>query len=327
MVHAKPRRTRRDLCDFALLFMAPKSGRSAPARLRAEPDRRRGSIAVFLPLVTALARLDCGARNPRPGTVVSFMGLDGDPASCSSPDDGHGGAAGDANSTRRAAFITKRHARLEPRYVEVLGIARDQSQVVMQRCRGEQAIDGREGPLGRRLQSSPGICDGRIDRQEALPEPGRQFVLEPIAQLFSPLARGKLLDAASQLAKREHAQVQRLIANFLKTRAPRTERVSGETSLTMSSDQEDTSPRDGVRSGAQGRNRTADTRIFSPLLYQLSYLGRPRERGAECTNMVPSKQVVTPEIGNHSGGLGRARVGVTRPCFLRSSRSSWGCRS
>src|SRR5262245_26805435 len=28
-----------------------------------------------------------------------------------------------------------------------------------------------------------------------------------------------------------------------------------------------------VGSGAQGRNRTTDTRIFSPLLYQLSYLG------------------------------------------------------
>ena len=27
--------------------------------------------------------------------------------------------------------------------------------------------------------------------------------------------------------------------------------------------------------GAQGRNRTSDTRIFSPLLYQLSYLGLP----------------------------------------------------
>ena len=27
-------------------------------------------------------------------------------------------------------------------------------------------------------------------------------------------------------------------------------------------------------SGAQGRNRTADTRIFSPLLYRLSYLGK-----------------------------------------------------
>ena len=25
--------------------------------------------------------------------------------------------------------------------------------------------------------------------------------------------------------------------------------------------------------GAEGRNRTVDTRIFSPLLYQLSYLG------------------------------------------------------
>jgi hypothetical protein len=29
---------------------------------------------------------------------------------------------------------------------------------------------------------------------------------------------------------------------------------------------------DGI-SGAQGRNRTADTGIFNPLLYQLSYLG------------------------------------------------------
>ena len=27
------------------------------------------------------------------------------------------------------------------------------------------------------------------------------------------------------------------------------------------------------KNGAQGRNRTADTRIFNPLLYQLSYLG------------------------------------------------------
>lgn len=28
-----------------------------------------------------------------------------------------------------------------------------------------------------------------------------------------------------------------------------------------------------TRGGAEGQNRTADTRIFSPLLYQLSYLG------------------------------------------------------
>ena len=29
-------------------------------------------------------------------------------------------------------------------------------------------------------------------------------------------------------------------------------------------------------SGAQGRNRTTETRIFNPLLYQLSYLGAGR---------------------------------------------------
>jgi hypothetical protein len=29
----------------------------------------------------------------------------------------------------------------------------------------------------------------------------------------------------------------------------------------------------GDLSGAQSRNRTSDTRIFNPLLYQLSYLG------------------------------------------------------
>ena len=32
-----------------------------------------------------------------------------------------------------------------------------------------------------------------------------------------------------------------------------------------------------TKDGAQGRNRTADTGIFNPLLYQLSYLG---QRGA-----------------------------------------------
>src|SRR5690606_9937540 len=42
-------------------------------------------------------------------------------------------------------------------------------------------------------------------------------------------------------------------------------------------------PKSLKRSGAQGRNRTTDTRIFSPLLYRLSYLGswgRPLYRGA-----------------------------------------------
>ena len=36
----------------------------------------------------------------------------------------------------------------------------------------------------------------------------------------------------------------------------------------------------GNANGGQGRNRTADTRIFSPLLYQLSYLAIPERRKA-----------------------------------------------
>ena len=32
-----------------------------------------------------------------------------------------------------------------------------------------------------------------------------------------------------------------------------------------------------INLSAQNRNRTSDTRIFSPLLYQLSYLGIPRD--------------------------------------------------
>ena len=31
---------------------------------------------------------------------------------------------------------------------------------------------------------------------------------------------------------------------------------------------------DQLSNGGQGRNRTTDTRIFSPLLYQLSYLAK-----------------------------------------------------
>lgn len=34
------------------------------------------------------------------------------------------------------------------------------------------------------------------------------------------------------------------------------------------------------KNGAQGRNRTTDTAIFSRMLYQLSYLGAPAKRSA-----------------------------------------------
>ena len=37
--------------------------------------------------------------------------------------------------------------------------------------------------------------------------------------------------------------------------------------------------RSARKSGAQSRNRTSDTWIFSPLLYQLSYLGKCPNQG------------------------------------------------
>ncbi len=41
--------------------------------------------------------------------------------------------------------------------------------------------------------------------------------------------------------------------------------------------------------GAQGRNRTADTGIFNPLLYQLSYLGKSEETTSERPRIKPSR--------------------------------------
>ena len=45
-----------------------------------------------------------------------------------------------------------------------------------------------------------------------------------------------------------------------------------------------------LRNGAQGRNRTADTRIFSPLLYQLSYLAL----GSQCNSAPHTLEPLTP---------------------------------
>ncbi len=41
-----------------------------------------------------------------------------------------------------------------------------------------------------------------------------------------------------------------------------------------------------LRNGGQGQNRTADTGIFSPLLYRLSYLAIKKKIGARITNQV-----------------------------------------
>ncbi len=41
--------------------------------------------------------------------------------------------------------------------------------------------------------------------------------------------------------------------------------------------------------GAQGRNRTSDTRIFNPLLYQLSYLGIRHPDGRQVGRFIGTK--------------------------------------
>ena len=47
--------------------------------------------------------------------------------------------------------------------------------------------------------------------------------------------------------------------------------------------------RGALDNGAQGRNRTADTGIFNPLLYQLSYLGKPEVSTPERPRIKPSR--------------------------------------
>ena len=47
--------------------------------------------------------------------------------------------------------------------------------------------------------------------------------------------------------------------------------------------------------GAQGRNRTTDTRIFSPLLYRLSYLGA--RQGRAVFNLSACVQSTLPDKG------------------------------
>ncbi len=54
--------------------------------------------------------------------------------------------------------------------------------------------------------------------------------------------------------------------------------------------------------GAQGRIRTTDTRIFSPLLYQLSYLGGAgeRERAQAGKRLIGQKNAPCPWRKTHS---------------------------
>ena len=62
--------------------------------------------------------------------------------------------------------------------------------------------------------------------------------------------------------------------------------------------------------GAQSRNRTSDTWIFSPLLYQLSYLGKsfdpPKRRGRGISTPKGTHEMVIHLVGD--GDPERART-------------------
>src|SRR4029077_10390760 len=68
--------------------------------------------------------------------------------------------------------------------------------------------------------------------------------------------------------------------------------------------------------GAQGRNRTTDTRIFSPLLYQLSYLGL-RQRGGASDRPPRSVRVIL----NAARRVQLAQAATVGPCRPRQAWS------
>src|SRR5438445_5372720 len=70
----------------------------------------------------------------------------------------------------------------------------------------------------------------------------------------------------------------------------------------------------------QGQNRTADTRIFSPLLYQLSYLAGSNENSSATTGSASGgvNKPLTPAA--HSGTNNGTQQRVH--CFLRAEAKS-----
>jgi hypothetical protein len=74
------------------------------------------------------------------------------------------------------------------------------------------------------------------------------------------------------------------------------------------------------RIGAQGRNRTTDTVIFSHVLYQLSYLGgRRRNAGAVETSRAYRRPRRALSSAAYSGGIARART-THRACEFVTGR-------
>ena len=72
--------------------------------------------------------------------------------------------------------------------------------------------------------------------------------------------------------------------------------------------------------GAQGRNRTTDTAIFSLMLYQLSYLGAARVRSGERRFIVGRRRPVHPASPDGYAGRGPA-VNKLRSCSPTAAKA------
>src|SRR6266853_4866201 len=78
--------------------------------------------------------------------------------------------------------------------------------------------------------------------------------------------------------------------------------------------------------GGQGRNRTSDTRIFSPLLYQLSYLAGPVRPGSECGKGARIIRGISPLAKNTRRWLQSRRFTDSKDNESRASATRRGQR-
>src|SRR5712675_873450 len=79
--------------------------------------------------------------------------------------------------------------------------------------------------------------------------------------------------------------------------------------------------------GGQGRNRTSDTRIFSPLLYQLSYLAGPVRPGSECGKGARIIRGIRPLAKNTRRWLQSPRLTDSKVTSLKRQQPKDGSRS
>src|SRR6266446_3983234 len=79
--------------------------------------------------------------------------------------------------------------------------------------------------------------------------------------------------------------------------------------------------------GGQGRNRTSDTRIFSPLLYQLSYLAGPVRPGSECGKGARIIRGIRPLAKNTRRGCSRPASPTRRITSLERQQREEGSGS